>query len=229
MEKIIIAIDGFAGCGKSTTARQVAQGLDYIYVDTGAMYRAVTLYLLQNNIPYQSENPLLIQALDEIHIEFVRTADSNFPQISLNGEIVEDKIRTPEVSQIVSQVSVHPSVRHALVAEQQKMGKQKGLVMDGRDIGTIVFPQAELKVFMTAEIEVRARRRKEEMDAKGLRLTLDEIKENLRLRDEIDTTRKEGPLKQAPDARLLDTTELTVEQQVQIVIEWAREIIMAHS
>jgi cytidylate kinase len=222
VKKITIAIDGYAGCGKSTTARQVAHELGYLYLDTGAMYRAVSLYFLRQGIPFEEETPALLAALQEIEIDFVRHADGS-AQTRLNGEIVEKEIRSPEVSAVVSPVSVHAAVREAMVAQQRRMGAAKGVVLEGRDIGTVVFPDAELKVFMTSEMEVRAKRRLKEMEAKGIDISLAQVIENLKERDRIDTTRKHSPLKQAEDAMVMDTTNMTISEQIATVCDWARE------
>jgi CMP/dCMP kinase len=223
MSKINIAIDGFAGCGKSTTAKRVAACLNYTYIDSGAMYRAVTLYFLRHGIDFSSESPEMKAALDDIHLEFVSTPDGSGREMHLNGESVEEAIRTPEVSDAVSPVSVHPMVRRAMVSQQQRMGEQKGVVMDGRDIGTVVFPDAELKVFMTADMQVRARRRQEELARKGIEWDIAHVIENLSERDRIDSTRKEGPLRKAGDAIEIDTTFIEIDEQVDQVCELARE------
>jgi CMP/dCMP kinase len=226
MKKIIVAIDGFSGCGKSSTAKAVAKALGYAYVDSGAMYRAVTLYFLDN---YVSEgNPkAVLRALENIDIEFRLSAEQPpRNETYLNGLNVEDDIRTMRVSQHVSEVSKLPEVRRFLVAQQQKMGKKRGIVMDGRDIGTVVFPQAELKIFMRAELGERAQRRQAELLANEEVATLDEIATNLRERDRIDSTRAESPLRQAPDAVELDTTLLTFEEQVEVIIRLAYSRIL---
>lgn len=220
MYKIIIAIDGYSACGKSTTAKKVAENLRYTYVDTGAMYRAVTLYILDNHIPLAKTDEVA-KALDEIDISFRRNLETLANETFLNGKNVEQEIRKMPVSDHVSQVSAIPEVRRLLVAQQQRMGKDKGLVMDGRDIGSVVFPQAELKVFMTADVKVRALRRQSELAEKGEIVPLEEILENLRKRDLYDTTRQESPLIQAEDAILLDNTYLTIDEQVDLVTSWA--------
>ncbi|MDX1909080.1 MAG: (d)CMP kinase [Bacteroidia bacterium] len=221
MKRINIAIDGYSGCGKSTTARAVARHLGYTYIDTGAMYRAVTLYFLRHAIPYDAETPAMWEALGQIELHFHPTDEPGKCDMILNGENVEHAIRTLEVSQAVSPVSVHPVVRRALVAQQQQMGKARGVVMDGRDIGTVVFPDAELKVFMTAELEMRSRRRQAELAEKGIDATLDEIISNLQTRDQIDANRSEGPLRKADDAVEIDTTHITFEDQVSQVCHLA--------
>ncbi|MFN0201999.1 MAG: (d)CMP kinase [Bacteroidia bacterium] len=221
--KINIAIDGHAGCGKSTTAKGVAKRLGYLYVDSGAMYRAVTLYFLRHNVPFETENEQMAQALAEIHLDFVLSVETGLPEITLNGERVESFIRTPEVADKVSPVSVHPMVRRAMVAQQQKIGAGKGVVMDGRDIGTVVFPDAELKVFMTASVPVRAERRQAELAEKGIHQSLEDIIHNLENRDKIDSSRAEGPLKKATDAHEIDTGNCTVADQIEQVVTWAKE------
>ncbi|KAA5548404.1 (d)CMP kinase [Adhaeribacter rhizoryzae] len=218
MKKIVVAIDGYSSCGKSTTAKIVAKELHYAYIDTGAMYRAVTLYFLEHYIDLT--NPKKInQALSDIHITFERNAKTQRNEVFLNGLNVEDEIRKMYISNKVSEVSVIPEVRHCLVKQQQKMAKKRGVVMDGRDIGTTVFPDAEVKVFMTAEVYTRAKRRQDELLDKGELVPIDEIVQNLQKRDLIDSTRKESPLVQAPDARLLDTTFITIDEQVDFVLE----------
>lgn len=223
VEKITIAIDGYAGCGKSTTAKGVAKRLGYIYIDTGAMYRAVSLYFTRHHIDYSEETPALIDAVQHIQIDFVRNQATGDCFTRMNGEIVEAEIRRPEISNIVSLVSVHASVREAMVAQQRQMGQAKGVVLDGRDIGTVVFPDAELKVFMTAEMKVRAGRRLAELQQKGIDTNLEAVIENLKERDRIDTTRKIAPLKQAADSIVLDTTDLVIDQQVELVCQWAKQ------
>lgn len=223
-KKIIIAIDGYSACGKSTTAKAVARQLGYAYIDTGAMYRAVTLYFLEHYVSLT--NPAEVQkALDEIHITFVRSEKENNNHTYLNGLDVEEEIRKMYISDQVSEVSALPLVRHAMVAQQQRMGRKKGLVMDGRDIGTRVFPEAELKIFMTSDMDIRAQRRQQEFLEKEQIVDLDEVKRNLSHRDHIDTTRAESPLTKAPDAILLDNSYLTVPEQVEIVAKLARERI----
>ncbi|MEL6255122.1 MAG: (d)CMP kinase [Bacteroidota bacterium] len=223
MKKIIIAIDGFAGCGKSTTAQLVAEKLDYIYITTGAMYRATTLYFLRNAIPFEKENEKMQQALREMRIELKVEGEHPVAQTYLNGQHVEDELRTPEVNANVSPVSVHPMVRKEMVRQQRMIGKNGGIVMDGRDIGTVVFPEAELKIFMTADVWIRAKRRLQEMEERGIETNLEEVVENLKERDRIDTTRKQSPLKQAEDAVVIDTTHLTIPEQVEMVCKLAME------
>lgn len=225
MEKIIIAIDGYAGCGKSSTAKKVAERLGYAYIDSGAMYRAVTLYCLENNINIEDKNAV-IEALSHIHLRFAYNELTGRFEIMLNGEFVEDKIRTMTVNQFVSIVSAIPEVRHFLVKQQQAMGKNKGIVMDGRDIGTTVFPEAELKIFMIADMEVRAKRRRLEMLAKGEDAPLENIIASLQQRDYLDTTRTESPLRKAEDAIVIDTSSITMEEQVDKIVEMANEVVV---
>lgn len=224
MPKIIIAIDGYSSCGKSTTAKLVARQLNYPYIDTGAMYRAVTLYFLQNHIaptnPKEVEN-----ALEKIHITFRRDPVGGGNDTYLNGLKVESEIRKMYVSEKVSEVSAVPAVRHFLVAQQQRMGKAKAIVMDGRDIGTVVFPDAELKIFMTADPLIRAHRRQLELVEKGELIGLEEILENLKSRDYTDTHRAESPLRQAEDAIYLDNSMMTLDEQVELVVRLADEQI----
>jgi cytidylate kinase len=222
-KKIVIALDGFSSCGKSTTARHVAAVLHYAFVDSGAMYRAVALYFHRNNISLSDLNQVA-DALKEIEITFVFNPVKQSSDTYLNGENVESEIRMMFISDMVSQVSALPIVRHAMVALQQKMGEKKGIVMDGRDIGTVVFPNAELKIFMTAEPHIRAQRRKLELLQKGEDLPLEEIVENLRKRDEIDSNRSEGPLKRAVDAIDLDTSFKSMDEQVEFVLEHVRRV-----
>ncbi|WP_210463412.1 (d)CMP kinase [Rufibacter roseolus] len=218
MKKIVVALDGHSSCGKSTTAKQVAKELGYAYIDTGAMYRAVTLYFLEHYVDLT--NPKKVQeALDNIEVTFHRNAKSGRNEVFLNGLNVEDEIRKMYISDKVSEVSVLPAVRHAMVAEQKKMGKRRGVVMDGRDIGTAVFPDAEVKVFMTADVEIRARRRQQELFEKKQMVPFDEIVENLKKRDHIDSTRAESPLRRAEDAHLLDTSYITIDEQVDFVLD----------
>lgn len=216
-KKIIIAIDGFSSGGKSTFAKQIAKRLGYIFIDTGAMYRAVTYYAMQHNVIREGavDTPALVAALDDIHIEFRFNPERGASDIYVNGECVEDAIRTVAVSDNVSAVSSIPQVRKKLVAMQQEMGRAKGIVMDGRDIGTVVFPQAELKIFLTADPAVRARRRYEEMKAKGADVSLEEIERNIRSRDEADQNRAVSPLRRADDAIVLDNSYMTPAEQME--------------
>ena len=214
-KKIIIAIDGFSSTGKSTLAKALAKALNYAYVDTGAMYRAVTLYCLDNGL-FDGETvdePALQQHLNDIHITF-RPNDAGRSDTYLNGVNVEQEIRSMRVSDKVSIIAAIAFVRHDMVRQQQEMGRDKGLVMDGRDIGTVVFPNAELKVFVTADPMVRAQRRYDELRGKGdTTTTFEEVLENVTERDRIDTTRAEGPLRQADDALVLDNSNLTIPEQ----------------
>jgi cytidylate kinase len=221
MKKINIAIDGFAGCGKSTTAKLVAEKLHYIYTDTGAMYRAVTLYLLTNKIDITNVKGV-ISVLPYIHLSFERNSEKKL-EIYLNGESVELLIRSMEVSDRVSEVSAIPEVRRFLVEQQKKIAQKRGVVMDGRDIGTVVMPNAELKFFMSANINVRAKRRQQELLSKGQSATIEEIILNMEKRDQIDTSRTEGPLKKADDAIEIDTSDMSIEQQVQIILDLVEE------
>ncbi len=216
MRKIVIAIDGYSACGKSTTAKEVAKILGYRYIDSGAMYRAVTLYFLEHHVAITNPREV-IKALEGIKLSF-HISPKGSSEIYLNGLNVEDEIRSMEISQNVSQVSTLKEVRTLMVDQQRKLGKEKGIVMDGRDIGTVVFPSAELKLFLTAEIMTRAYRRQQELFAKDELVELDAIVENLQKRDEIDSTRKESPLKKAEDAVLLDTSHITIDEQVDEVI-----------
>lgn len=216
MKKITIAIDGFSSCGKSTMAKDLARKLGYIYVDTGAMYRAVTLYAMRHllfNEDGSVKEKELEAEMPNINISFQPNAETGRPDTLLNGEVVEREIRTLEVSNHVSPIAAIPFVRKALVKQQQAMGRNKGVVMDGRDIGTVVFPDAELKIFVTASPEVRAQRRFDELKAKGMPADYDEILKNVNQRDEIDTHRAVSPLRKADDALLLDNSNLTIEQQ----------------
>lgn len=220
MPKIVIAIDGYSSCGKSTTAKAVAARLGYGYIDTGAMYRAVSLYFIQERVSLSSQKEVNA-ALEKIHVSFKHNNRTDRNETCLNGLNVEEEIRKMYISNIVSEVSAIPEVRWAMVAQQQKMGRRRGVVMDGRDIGTKVFPDAEVKVFMTADTYTRAKRRQQELLVKGELVNLQDILNNLEKRDLIDTTRSESPLVQAPDATLLDTSHMTIEEQVDWVIELA--------
>ncbi len=215
MKKITIAIDGFSSCGKSTMAKSLAKEIGYIYIDSGAMYRAVTLYCIENGLIEDGEirTEILKEDLKRINISFKINAETGQPDTYLNAENVENKIRTMLVSSMVSQVSALDFVRSAMVEQQQKMGKEKGIVMDGRDIGTTVFPDAELKIFVTASDEVRAQRRFDELKSKGQEASYDEILHNVKQRDYLDQNREVSPLRQASDAILLDNSTLTIEEQ----------------
>jgi cytidylate kinase len=224
MSKIIIAIDGYSSCGKSTTAKKAASHLGYSYIDTGAMYRAVTLYFIQNHVSL-SNTKEVENALENIQIEF-RISTSGQNQTYLNGLNVEDEIRKLYVADKVSDVSAIAVVRHAMVDQQRKMGKKKGFVMDGRDIGTVVFPDADLKIFMTADPLVRAHRRQIELMDKGEVLDIEDILKNIEKRDITDTTRVESPLRKADDAIIIDTTYMTLDEQVDQVILLADMVVL---
>jgi cytidylate kinase len=224
MKKIIITIDGWSSCGKSTLAKQLAKTLGYIYVDSGAMYRAITLYFLRNHIDWTNIDAVK-QALREISLEFIYNPKSETSEIYLNSENVEYVIRDLVVAEKVSEVAAIREVRKYAVAQQQKMGSKRGIVMDGRDIGTVVFPEAELKIFMTADNAVRVERRFQELYAKNPNISLDEVKANLEMRDYIDSHRDISPLRQAEDAILLDNTNLTQKQQFNMALKWAEEQI----
>lgn len=219
LRKIVIAIDGYSACGKSTTAKEVARILGYRYIDSGAMYRAVTLYFLDHHVALTNPKEVA-RALSMINVSFKVNAKGGTDTF-LNGLSVGHEIREMRVSDQVSQVSAIKEVREAMVAQQRKLGKEKGIVMDGRDIGTVVFPQAELKVFMLADMMVRAYRRQQELLAKDVLVNLNEVIENIRKRDEIDTTRTESPLRKAEDAIVIDTTHITITEQVDEVIRFA--------
>lgn len=226
MKKITIAIDGHSSCGKSTMAKQLARDLGYIYVDTGAMYRTVTLYAMQHGLisdDNQIDEAALKEQMPQIGISFKFNAESGRPDAYLNGERVEDKIRSIEVSNHVSPIATIPFVREAMVDIQRQMGKEKGIVMDGRDIGTTVFPDAELKVFVTASAEVRAQRRYDELQQKGMPADYDEILKNVQERDYIDSHREVSPLRQADDAILLDNSNMTIPEQQ----EWLKQQVDA--
>ena len=220
-KKIIVAIDGHSSCGKSTMAKALAQKVGYIYVDTGAMYRAVTLFALRNDMFDAEGQPKaeeLEKAMADVNISFVLDEETKLPLVCLNGEVVESEIRSLTVSSRVSPIAALPFVRAALTQAQQRMGLEKGIVMDGRDIGTVVFPDAELKVFVTASAEVRAQRRYLELTAKGDNVNFDDILRNVQERDYIDSHREVAPLRQAEDAFLLDTTCLNLEQSLQSIL-----------
>jgi len=223
MQDIIIAIDGYSGCGKSSTAKEVAKILQYTYLDSGAMYRAVTLFFLRNHIDLNDQEAVL-SALDKIYISFEKNQQSLASETYLNGENVEKEIRSMEVSEKVSEVSALPEVRKKLVHLQRKLGASKAVVMDGRDIGSHVFPDAELKVFMKANLDVRALRRKQELLGKGEEVSLEEVKKNLMERDRIDTRRVYSPLIKAENAVEIDTTGLSFNEQVQRVVALAKKI-----
>lgn len=227
-KKIIVAIDGHSSCGKSTMAKALAQKVGYIYVDTGAMYRAVTLFALRNDMFDAEGQPKaeeLEKAMADVNISFVLDEETKLPLVCLNGEVVESEIRSLTVSSRVSPIAALPFVRAALTQAQQRMGLEKGIVMDGRDIGTVVFPDAELKVFVTASAEVRAQRRYLELTAKGDNVNFDDILRNVQERDYIDSHREVAPLRQAEDALLLDNSELTREEQMQWLLDTFKRMV----
>lgn len=221
MKKITIAIDGHSSCGKSTMAKDLARRIGYVYIDTGAMYRAVTLFAMRHNLIAngQVDAAKLQEEMGNIHISLRLNPETQRPDTYLNGECVEREIRTMEVSRHVSLIAALPFVRSAMVEMQREMGKEKGVVMDGRDIGTVVFPHAELKIFVTASAEVRAQRRYDELTAKGEKCDYEEILENVKERDHIDSTRETSPLRQAEDAIVLDNTHMTIPEQENWLME----------
>jgi len=222
-KKIIIAIDGFSSCGKSTLAKAMAKALEYVFVDTGAMYRAIALYFLRNSIPF---NDIAAQeALQAIELRFKYNSASQKSDMYLNGENVEQEIRAMQVSQKVSEVATIPAVRAFAVAQQKAMGMDKGIVMDGRDIGTVVFPDAELKLFVTADPSIRLERRYQELLQSNPAILKQEVAANLQQRDLMDSTRTHSPLKQAEDAMVLDNTNLDKAQQFELAMQWAMEKI----
>ena len=222
MKKIIVAIDGYSSSGKSTMARELAKRIGYIYVDSGAMYRAVTLYAIEHGMTHDGriDREALVAALPDIHISFTKTESDGVQHTLLNGRDVEAEIRDMQVSSLVSPVAEIPEVRERLVRLQQEFGEHKGIVMDGRDIGTTVFPDAEMKVFVEATPEERANRRLREMEEKGMKVNYDEVLENIRIRDRIDTTRAVSPLRKAPDAHVLDNDRMSRQQQM----EWLQNL-----
>lgn len=222
MKKIIVTIDGYSSCGKSTLARQLASKLHYTFIDSGAMYRAITLYFLRNHTNWTDQKKAAV-ALQDITLEFVYNPLTQKSDMHLNGENVETLIRDMLVSENVSDVSTIKEVRDFAVAQQRHMGKQKGIVMDGRDIGTTVFPKAELKIFMTADTAVRVERRYKELFAKDPNITVEEIMNNLAMRDYIDTNREVSPLRKAEDAILLDNSKITMEEQLRMALKWVKE------
>ena len=228
MKKITIAIDGFSSCGKSTMAKDLAKKLGYVYVDTGAMYRAVTLYAMRNRL-FNADGSVktadLERQMSKINITFKLNKTAERPDTYLNNELVENDIRTLEVSNHVSQIAAVPFVREAMVAQQQRMGKDKGVVMDGRDIGTTVFPEAELKVFVTASAEVRAQRRYDELKEKGMPADFNDILKNVQERDYIDSHREVSPLRKAPDAIELDNSHMTIAEQSAWLMEQVKQKI----
>jgi len=221
-KKIIITIDGWSSCGKSTLARQLAKKLGYLYVDSGAMYRAITLYFLRNHIDW-TETKEVKKALSELKLDFIVNEKTGVSEIYLNDENVEYVIRDLVVAEKVSEIAAIREVREFAVAQQQALGKRKGIVMDGRDIGTVVFPEAELKIFMTADNAVRVERRFKELYEKNPNITIEEVKNNLEMRDYIDSNREVSPLRKADDAIVLDNTNLTEEEQFEKALGWARE------
>jgi CMP/dCMP kinase len=223
-KKIIITIDGWSSCGKSTLAKQLAKELSYLYVDSGAMYRAITLFFLRNHIDWTDKKEVK-KALKEISLEFIINPKTQLSEMYLNDENVEYVIRDLVIAEKVSDVAAIKEVREFAVVQQRKMGAKKGIVMDGRDIGTVVFPQAELKIFMTADSAVRVERRFKELFEKNPNVTIEEVKNNLEMRDYTDSHRKVSPLKKAKDAFELDNTYLTENQQYQKAINWVREKI----
>ncbi len=230
MKKITIAIDGFSSCGKSTMAKDLAKKLGYVYVDTGAMYRAVTLYAMRNGL-FNADGSVktadLERQMNKINITFKLNKTAERPDTYLNNELVENDIRTLEVSNHVSQIAAVPFIREAMVAQQQRMGKDKGVVMDGRDIGTTVFPEAELKVFVTASAEVRAQRRYDELKEKGMPADFNDILKNVQERDYIDSHREVSPLRKAPDAIELDNSYMTIAEQSAWLMELVEQKIEA--
>lgn len=226
MRKIIVTIDGWSSCGKSTLAKQLAKELGYVYVDSGAMYRAITLYFLRNNIDIEEKEEVK-EALKSISLEFVFNEKSNSSEIHLNEENVEYVIRDLIIAERVSDVAAIKEVREFAVAQQKKMGDKKGIVMDGRDIGTVVFPKAELKIFMTADNAVRVQRRFKELYEKNPNITIEEVKDNLEMRDYIDSHREISPLRKAKDAIELDNTHITEKEQYNKALAWAKERISA--
>lgn len=228
MSKITIAIDGYSSCGKSTLAKALAQKLNYNYIDTGAMYRAVTIYCLRNGIIADGkvDQERLLASLNDVEVSFAYNTQTKTSEVLLNGEHVEKIIRTLEVANHVSAISSIKEVRQKMVSLQRKMGQDKGVIMDGRDIGTHVFPDAELKLFMTADNAVRAQRRLDELSSKGEYHTFEEVKRSLEKRDHDDTTRKESPLMQAEDAIVLDNTDLTKEEQLDFVIKLIDDLLL---
>jgi len=224
MKKIIIAIDGFSSCGKSTLAKQLANILQYVFVDTGAMYRAITLYFLKQEVDVEND-AAVNEALSKIKVGFVFVASTNKSHVTLNGNDVEQQIRGMEVSNYVSIVAALHQVRTFAVAQQQEMGKEKGIVMDGRDIGTTVFPNAELKIFVTASEEVRVERRYKELMSNNEIVSKADIQKNLKERDFIDSTRAVSPLKQAADAIVLDNSNLSREEQLDLVLTWVNKLL----
>ena len=221
-KKIIITIDGWSSCGKSTLAKQLARELGYVYIDSGAMYRAITLYFLRNHIDW-TKHKVVEDALKNISLEFLSNHKNGQSEIYLNGENVEYVIRDLVVAEKVSEVAAIKEVRTFAVRQQQEMGRKKGIVMDGRDIGTVVFPHAELKIFMTADNAIRVERRFRELYEKNPNITIDEVKANLEMRDYIDSHREVSPLRKAEDALELDNSKISIREQLDMAIKWVRE------
>lgn len=224
LKKLIITIDGWSSCGKSTLAKQLAKELGYVYIDSGAMYRAITLYFLRNHIDWTQKNEVL-KALKDIRLDFDYNPKSEKSEMLLNDENVEYVIRDLVIAEKVSEIATIAEVRTFAVAQQQKMGKKKGIIMDGRDIGTTVFPKADIKIFMTADIAVRVQRRFKEMFEKNPNVTIEEVKNNLEMRDYIDSNREVSPLRMAEDAVLLDNTNLTMDQQLNFALRLVKDCI----
>ena len=227
MDKIIIAIDGYSSCGKSTLAKQIAKELNYIYIDTGAMYRAVTLYALRNHILNEGHLDVnkLIASLSDIKVSFSYNATTNRSETFLNGENIEEEIRGMTVSDHVSKIAQVKEVRTKMVEIQRELGKQKGLVMDGRDIGSVVFPDAELKIFMTADYQVRAKRRYDELKAKGIDISFEDVVKNINSRDMNDTSRVENPLIKAQDAIVIDNSQISQNEQLKMALDYVYDIL----
>ena len=226
MKKINIAIDGWSSCGKSTMARQLAKALDYIFIDSGAMYRAIALYFIQHSVDL-ADDLAIEKALKNIRLSFEKNILTGNNEIWMNGQNVEQLIREMEVASKVSDVASIKAVREFAVTQQQLIGRDKGVVMDGRDIGTTVFPEAELKIFMTANVETRVERRYRELSAKNPLISKAEVRENLQARDHTDSTRDISPLKKADDALVLDNSDLSAEEQFSMALQWANERINA--
>ena len=224
MKKIIITVDGWSSCGKSTMARQLAKKLNYIFIDSGAMYRAITLYFLRHNVELSDEHAI-DNALNHITLKFIFNQDTGNNEIYLNDENIEHLIRDMNVAQKVSEVAALKAVREFAVAQQQQIGANKGIVMDGRDIGTAVFPNAELKIFMTADVAVRVERRFKELSEKNPGITLEQVKANLETRDYIDSNREISPLRKAEDAIVLDNSNLNPQEQFELALNWAHKKI----
>ena len=222
-KKIIIAIDGLSGSGKSSTAKLLDKEMNYKYLDSGAMYRAVTLYIIENSIDYKNLK-MLKTILDKIELEFIKDDVSDSYQIHLNNKNVEKKIRSKKVSELVSEISKISIIRKKLVQMQRTIGNKKGIVMEGRDIGTVVFPRAELKIFMKADFDIRAKRRFNEFEKLGKKISLEEVKSNLTDRDNKDSNREDSPLKVTSDSLILDTTSISLEEQIEFIKKEAKKI-----